>query len=116
MAAHVVCGDLVRDPLKAEIEYQPVEQRGAVMPVNRGTQSLVTKLFEQVERASETADLVNKANGVINRSGVEMMCFVVDRASALTCGAAGDHRNSNQRDQLALGVGVAVDIPLSGLD
>ena len=49
MAAHVIFGDLVRDPLKAEIMHQPVEQRGGIVPFNCGTQSSVTKLFEQVE-------------------------------------------------------------------
>jgi len=34
----------------------------------------------------------------------------------LTCGAAGDHAHSNQRYELALGVGIAVDVPLGGLD
>ena len=71
MAAHIVYRDLVRNPLKAEIEHQPVEQSGAVVPVNCGTQSLVAKLVEQIERASETADLVNQANGVVKRSRVE---------------------------------------------
>ena len=49
MALHVICRDLVRDPLKAEIMHQPVEQRRGIVPFNCGTQSLVTKLFEQVE-------------------------------------------------------------------
>ena len=80
MTLHVIFGNLVRDPLKAEIVHQPVEQRRAVVPFNCGTQSLVTKLFEQVERASETADLVNKADGMIKRSGSRRLCFVVDRA------------------------------------
>ena len=55
--------------------HQPVEQGGAVMPVNRATQGLVAKLVEQVERASETADLVNQANCMINRSGIEIDWF-----------------------------------------
>jgi hypothetical protein len=59
--------------LKAEIVHQPVEQCGAVMPVNCGTQSLVAKLPKQVERASETGDLVNQANGMINRSCFEVV-------------------------------------------
>ena len=59
MAAHIVCRNLVRDPLKAEIVHQPVEQRSAIMPVNCDTQSLVAKLTKQVERASETANLMN---------------------------------------------------------
>ena len=49
MTLHVIFGNLVRDPLKAEIVHQPVEQCGAVVPVNCGTQSLITKLIEQVE-------------------------------------------------------------------
>ena len=49
MAAHVVFGNLVRDPLEAEIMHQPVENRGGVVPFNRGTQILVMKFFEQVE-------------------------------------------------------------------
>ena len=72
MAAHVIFRNLIRDPLKAEIVNQPVEQRGGIVPLNCGTQSLVAKLVEQVERASETADLVNQANGMIKRSGVEI--------------------------------------------
>ena len=56
---------------------QPVEQRGAVMPVNCNTQSLVAKLLEQVERACEAADLMNQANGMIYRNGIEVdwFCF-----------------------------------------
>ena len=34
----------------------------------------------------------------------------------LTCGAVGDHRKSNQRYELALGIGIAIDVPLGGLD
>ena len=59
MAAHVICRNLIRDPLKAKIVDQPVEQSGGVVPVNCGTQSVVTKFIEQVEGASETADLMN---------------------------------------------------------
>ena len=59
MAAHVIVRNLIRDPLKTEIMHQPVEQCGAVIPVNCGAQSLVAKLVEQVEGASETADLVD---------------------------------------------------------
>ena len=49
MAAHVAYGNLIRNSLKAEIEHQPVEQHGAVVPFNCGTQILVTKLFDQIE-------------------------------------------------------------------
>ncbi len=66
MTAHVVCRDLVRDSLKAEIVHQPVEQNGAVMPFNRGTESPVTEFFEQLERTGETADLMDQVNGVMN--------------------------------------------------
>ena len=82
------------------------------MPVNRGTQSLVAKLPKQVERASETADLVNEANGMINRSGVEIDWF----SRPLTCRVAGDHRKSNQRHKLTLSISVTVDVPLGSLD
>jgi hypothetical protein len=77
VAAHIVCRNLIRDPLKAEIVHQPVEQSGAVMPFDCATQILVAKLVEQVERASKTADLVDQANGMINRSGIEIdwFCF-----------------------------------------
>ena len=37
MAAHVIFRNLVRDPLEAEIMYQPVEQCGGVAPFNRAT-------------------------------------------------------------------------------
>ena len=40
MPTHVICGNLVRDPLKAEIVDQPVEQRRAVVPFNCGTSNL----------------------------------------------------------------------------
>ena len=49
MAGHVVDRNLVRDPLKAEIVHQPVEQHRGVMPVNGGTQSLIVKIFDQIE-------------------------------------------------------------------
>jgi hypothetical protein len=77
MAVHVIRSNLVRDPLKAEIVHQPVEQCGTVMPFDCGTQVPVTKLVEQVERASETADLMNEANGMIYRNGIEVdwFCF-----------------------------------------
>jgi len=37
MALHVIDGNLVRDPLKAEIEDQAVEQRRSVVPFNGST-------------------------------------------------------------------------------
>ena len=74
VAAHVICSNLVRDALKAEIVHQPLEQCGAVMPVHT---SLVAKLTKQVERACEAADLMNQANGIIYRNGIEVdwSCF-----------------------------------------
>ncbi len=75
MAPDIVLRNFIRDPLKAEIVDQPVEQGGAVMPVNRGTQILVTKLIEQVETTREAADLVNQANRMIKRSGIEIDWF-----------------------------------------
>jgi hypothetical protein len=45
------------------------------MPVNRGTQSLVAKLPKQVERASETADLLDQANGVVKRGCLEVVRY-----------------------------------------
>ena len=74
MAAHVICSNLVRDALKAEIVHQPVEQRGGVVSLNCGTQSPVTKLFEQVKRASETADLMNNADGVLKGRRIDLEC------------------------------------------
>ena len=71
MFGHIICGNLVRDPLKAEIIHQPVEQGSGVVPVDGATQILVAKFFDQVERASEAADLVNQANGIIDSSRVE---------------------------------------------
>src|SRR5690349_11924797 len=59
VAAHVVCRDLIRDPLKAEIMNQAVEQHRGVVPFNCRTQILVAKLVEQIERARETANLMN---------------------------------------------------------
>jgi len=77
VAAHIVCRNLIRDPLKAEIVHQPVEQCGAVMPLDCATQIPVTKLVEQIERTSETADLLDHANGVVKRGGIEIdwFCF-----------------------------------------
>ena len=49
MTMHVICRDLVRDPLEAEIVYQSVEQCRGIVPFNCGTQILVMKFFEQVE-------------------------------------------------------------------
>ena len=77
MLAHIICGNLVRDALKAEIIHQPVEQRRGIVPLNCGTQILVPKLFEQVKRASETADLVNQANGMINAADRDRLQLVV---------------------------------------
>ena len=59
MTLHVIFGNLVRDPLEAKIMNQPVEQSGGIVSLNCGTQSVVPKLVEQVERASEAADLMN---------------------------------------------------------
>ena len=73
MAAHVIFSNLVRYALKAEIVHQPVEQRRGVVPFDCGTQGPITKLIEQVEGASETADLVDQANGVIKRRGIEIV-------------------------------------------
>jgi hypothetical protein len=73
MTAHVICRDLIRDSLKTEIVYQAVEQRRGIVPFNCRTQTSVIKLVEQVEGASETADLVNQTNGMINRSCFEVV-------------------------------------------
>jgi hypothetical protein len=70
MAGHVVDGNLVRDPLKAEKVDQPVEQRRSVVPFNGGTQSLIIKVLDQIESASEAANLVDKMNGVIKGSSL----------------------------------------------
>ena len=72
MAAHVVFSNFIRDPLKAKIMHQPVEQRRRVVLFNCGTQIPITKLIEQIKGASETADLVDQANGMIKRSGIEI--------------------------------------------
>ena len=37
MAAHVICRDLIRDALKTEIMYQPVEQLRGIVPFDCGT-------------------------------------------------------------------------------
>jgi hypothetical protein len=114
MAGHVIDGDLVGNSLKAEIIHQPVEQGRAVVAFNGGAQSLITKFFEQVERASEAADLVNEANGIIQSSGVGAGCLC--RRPTLNVKSAGDHWQSNQRNKLALDIGVAIDVPLGRLD
>ena len=46
MFGHIICGDLVGDPLKAEIVHQPVEQGSGIVPVNCVAQSLVAKFFD----------------------------------------------------------------------
>ena len=71
MSPHIMCGNLVRDPLKAEIVHQPVEQGSGIVPVDGGTQILVAKFFHQIKRASEATNLVNQANGIVDSSRVE---------------------------------------------
>jgi hypothetical protein len=46
MLGYIICGNLIRDPLKAEIIDQAVEQGGGVVPLNCGTQGWVPKLFQ----------------------------------------------------------------------
>jgi len=77
--------------------------------------ALVTKFFEQLEGASKTADLVNNADGVRKRSCVQggVIRWLGFNPTRGLCPA---HRRSNQRDELALGISIAVDVPLSGLD
>ena len=104
-----------RDSLKTEIVYQAVEQRRGIVPFNCGTQRLVTKLIEQVERASETADLVDQANSVIKHGCLEVVLYCDWPRAPPDVLAAWCPLNSNQRHELTLGVGVTVDIPLSGL-
>jgi hypothetical protein len=57
------------------IVYQAVEQRRGIVPFNCRTQTSVIKLVEQVEGASETADLVDQANGMIKRSRFEVVLY-----------------------------------------
>ena len=71
MFVHIICGNLVRDPLKAEIVHQPVEQGSGIVPVDGATQILVAKFFHQIKRASEATNLVNQTNGIIDSSRVE---------------------------------------------
>jgi len=40
------------------------------VPVDCGSQVLISKLLDQVKRTSQAANLVNQANGVFNRSRV----------------------------------------------
>ncbi len=63
------------DSLETEIMDQAVEQCGGVVAFDCGTQSSITKLVEQVEGASQTADLMDQANGMINRSGIQIDSF-----------------------------------------
>ena len=51
MAAHVIFRNLIRDPLKAEIMNQPVEQSGGIVSLNCGTQSV----GPETRRASRTS-------------------------------------------------------------
>jgi len=55
--------------------HQPVKQCRAIVTFDGSAQTLVTKLLNQVERASEAADLVNNADGVRKRSRVEDCVF-----------------------------------------
>ena len=114
MMLHVIFGNLVRDPLEAEIVHQPVEQCRAIVTFDCAHTTLVTKFFEQVERACEAADLMNQANGMIYRNGIEVDCFLIAPRPDLRCGCRSSE--SNQRHQLALGISVTVDVALSGLD
>jgi len=95
--------------------YQPVEQRRGIVPFDCDTQTCFMKLVEQVEGASETADLMNNADGMVNGSGLEGL-RLYRRPLTPIRGLCRVHRNSDQRYQLALGVSVTIDIPLSGLD
>jgi hypothetical protein len=45
------------------------------MPFDCATQVPVTKLVEQLERASKTADLVDQANAVIERGFLEVVRY-----------------------------------------
>ena len=92
MPVHVIFSDLVRNPLKAEAVDQPVIQRRGISPVDCGTQVLIGKLLDQVERTGQTADLVNQASGMIDGRGVEIDLVCRRPHLNLTCGAAGDHR------------------------
>jgi hypothetical protein len=116
MAAHVIYGDLVRDSLKTEIVYQAVEQRRGIVPFNCRTQTSVIKLVEQVEGASETADLMNNADGMVNGTCLDEGLRLYRRPLTPIRGTCPAHRRSNQRYQLALDVRVTIDIRLSGLD
>ncbi len=49
MARQIICSNLVRDPLKAEVVHQPVEQGRGVVPSDGSTQGWVVKFFDQVK-------------------------------------------------------------------
>jgi hypothetical protein len=59
---------------------------------------------------------MNDPNGIINGDRIEADWFCRGPRLNLTCGAACDHALSNQRNELTLGVGIAVDVSLGGLD
>ena len=57
MLAHVVCGDLVRNALKAEAVNQPVEQRCAIVPVDCGTQILIRETLRSDQTSQRSSRL-----------------------------------------------------------
>jgi hypothetical protein len=110
VAVHKVLGDLVRNALIAQGRNQPVEQGRRIPAADRFPKVLTlrskTRLIDKRGGTSDAADLENQSCCMSQRGLIPVV--LADFAF--------DHRCSNHRHQLSLGVGVPVDVPLGRLN
>ncbi len=83
MFGHVICGNLVRDPLETEVINQPVEQGTRIVSLNCGGQSWIPKVLEQIKGSRQTTDLLHQVSSIIVSIGIAVSPLFRDRR--LTC-------------------------------
>jgi hypothetical protein len=118
---HVVGGDLIRDALVAERGNQPIKDRRGVALSHCRPDAVSIKvganLVDQARGPGEAANAVDHPDRMVD-GGCAVANFgliVVPALLSPNC-RRGDHGRSDQRDQFALRIGVAVDVSLRCLD
>src|SRR5262249_34229371 len=121
---HVAIGYVVRDALIADRGHQPVKYRTGISVTDRRSDLVGTEvcsdLLDQVCRACQATNGMDQPDRMVEGRTLPALNFWVVSLGGRTtrdCGRGRRHHSgSNHRNELALRIGVAVDVPLRGLD
>ena len=121
MPLHVRIGRLIGDALVAQSGHQPVEHNSGVAVPDRRldlvSPQVGPNVVDQAWRACQAANGMDQPNGVVDRWPVANVGRVLmpRLETAWSCRRR-NHGASNHCNEFALGIAVAVDVPLRGLD